>query len=138
MDILKDDTVSKEAHRGATDVLVQLGEHSPILLRKRPESLKALVDIIISHMNRINHEVTEQWKSPPEGYVDDTANDEDYNTTRHGMSAIDRLINSVNANKMLPILSNAIESQLKSKDWRCQYTAIMVMSQIAEYITDVT
>ena len=55
-------------------------------------------------MTRINPEVTEEWKRPPEGYIDKTADDEDYITTRYGMRAIDRLFSSVDTGVMLPVI----------------------------------
>lgn len=58
--------------------------------------------MVLSHMTRINPEVTEEWKRPPEGYIDKTADDEDYITTRYGMRAIDRLFSSVDTGVMLP------------------------------------
>ena len=52
------------------------------------------------------------------------------------MGAIDRIIFSVGDKEVLPILSEAIKELLKNPDWRHQYTAIMALSQIGEYMED--
>lgn len=74
---------------------------------------------------------------PAEGYNDDMEDDEDFETTRFGMGAIDRLIYTIGEQEMLPVLSAAIELLITKPDWRCKYTAIMALSQIGEYIEDV-
>jgi importin-5 len=63
--------------------------------------------------------------------------DEDFETTRFGMGAIDRLIYTIGEEEMLPILSATIELMLGNNDWRYKYTAVMALSQIGEYIEDV-
>lgn len=50
------------------------------------------------------------------------------------MGAIDRIIFSIGDKEVLPILSNAIKNLLSQPDWRYQYTAVMALSQIGEYI----
>lgn len=52
------------------------------------------------------------------------------------MGAIDRVIYSVGDKEVLPMLSEAIKELLKNSDWRYQYTAIMALSQIGEYMED--
>ena len=64
--------------------------------------------------------------------------DDDYETTKFGMNAIDRVIYSVGDKEVLPILSEAIKGLLTQPDWRYQYTAVMALSQIGEYIEDVS
>ncbi len=63
--------------------------------------------------------------------------DEDFETTRFGMGAIDRLIYTIGEEEMLPILSATILQLLANQDWRYKYTAVMALSQIGEYIEDV-
>jgi len=55
------------------------------------------------------------------------------------MSWIDRLMSSVGKDLMFNVLTNKIVDQdLKSEDWRKVYTGIMALSQIAEYIDEVS
>lgn len=92
--------------------------------------------MIFVHMVDIDNEVSEEWKKPVEGYNDDMEDDEDFETTRFGMGAIDRIIFAVGDKEVLPILSEAIQVLLKNPDWRYQYTAVMALSQVGEYIED--
>lgn len=74
--------------------------------------------------------------SPPEGYNEDMEDDDDFETTRFGMGAIDRLIYSVGEQEIMGILSETIQSLLGNNDWRYKYTAVMALSQIGEYIDE--
>ncbi len=94
--------------------------------------------MIFVHMIEIDSDVTEEWKKPEEGYTDDMEDDEDFETTKFGMGAIDRIIFSVGDKEVLPILSEAIKHLLENPDWRYQYTAVMALSQVGEYIEDAT
>ena len=64
--------------------------------------------MIFFHMVEIDDEITEEWKNPPEGYNEDMEDDEDFETTRFGMGAIDRLIYVIGEEEMLPVLSATI------------------------------
>lgn len=64
--------------------------------------------MIFFHMIQISEEVTEEWKKPAEGFNDDIEQDDDAETTRFGMSSIDRLIDCIGQKEMLPILSATV------------------------------
>lgn len=46
-------------------------------------------------MIEIDTEIDDEWKKPPEGFDEDIEEDADFETTRFGMSAIDRLIGHI-------------------------------------------
>ncbi len=54
------------------------------------------------------------------------------------MNAIDRIIDSVGDKETLPVLSSTVEKLLQHQDWRYNYAAIMALSQVGEYIDDVS
>jgi hypothetical protein len=56
--------------------------------------------------------------------------DQDFETTRFGMGAIDRLIYSVGEEEIMSILSETIQTLLTQQDWRYKYTAVMALSQV--------
>lgn len=93
--------------------------------------------MVFFHMIEISSDITEEWMRPEEGYNEDMEDDEDFETTRFGMGAIDRLIYTIGEQELLPILSATIEQLLGNEDWRYKYTAVMALSQIGEYIEDV-
>ena len=53
------------------------------------------------------------------------------------MSSIDRMIYSIGQEYIFPIISAITEQILQKSDWRYKYTAIMILSQIGEYIDEV-
>lgn len=61
--------------------------------------------MIFKHMIEIDEEISDEWKQPPEGFNEDIEEDADFETTRFGMNAIDRLIDSIGDKEVLPILS---------------------------------
>jgi hypothetical protein len=91
--------------------------------------------MIFIHMIDIDSEVTDSWRTPEEGYTDD---DDDFETTKFGMNSIDRLICAVGDKEVLPLLSASIQKLLAHDDWRYKYTAIMALSQVGEYIEEVS
>ncbi|EGR31191.1 hypothetical protein IMG5_116170 [Ichthyophthirius multifiliis] len=123
-------------HMG-TETLISLVQRLPQIVRKNQEYLLKLIELIFSHMIEIDQEVTDEWKQPPEGFNEDIEEDADFETTRFGMNAIDRIIDSVGDKETLPILSQTVEKLLQHADWRYNYAAIMALSQVGEYIDDV-
>jgi hypothetical protein len=120
-----------------TEILVDYAEKTPAQFRKRREALESVIEMIFFHMVEISEDIPEEWMKPEEGYNEDMEDDEDFETTRFGMGAIDRLIYTIGEEELLPILSATIEKLLVNPDWRYKYTAVMALSQIGEYIEDV-
>lgn len=135
--IFKIPNIEPGVRRMTTEILVDFAEKSPAIFRKRPEALKSTIEMVFYHMIEISSEITQEWMRPEEGYNDDMEDDEDFETTRFGMGAIDRLIYTIGEEELLPILSATIELMLGNTDWRYKYTAVMALSQIGEYIEDV-
>lgn len=135
--IFKIPNIEGGVRRMTTEILVDFAEKSPALFRKKKDALQATIEMIFFHMIEISEEITEAWMKPDEGYNDDMEDDEDFETTRFGMGAIDRLIYTIGEEELLPILSATIEQLLGNADWRYKYTAVMALSQIGEYIEDV-
>lgn len=92
--------------------------------------------MIFLHMVQIENNISEEWKNPPEGYNDDNEEESDFETTRFGMDAVDRLISSVGETEMLPLLWATVQRMLNHQDWRYKYAAVMALSQIGEYVEE--
>lgn len=75
--------------------MIDYAEKYPALFRKKADILNGVIEMIFTHMIEIESEITDEWKRPAEGYCDDMEDDEDFETTRFGMGAVDRLIASV-------------------------------------------
>ena len=54
------------------------------------------------------------------------------------MSLIDRIVDSLDKEKTLPMFSALILEMVKVDNWSYQYTALMSLSQIGEYVDDLT
>ena len=63
-------------------------------------------------MIEIDEQICEQWKRPPEGFNEDVEDGPDFETTRFGMNAIDRVIDYVGHKTTLPVLSRLVERML--------------------------
>ena len=114
-------------HMG-TETLIALIERIPQIVRKNAAYLEKIIELIFTHMIEISETISEEWKQPPEGFNEDIEEDADFETTRFGMNAIDRIIDSVGDKETLPILSKTVEKLLAHQDWRYNYAAIMAIS----------
>lgn len=94
--------------------------------------------MIFYHMIQISEDISDSWKQPPEGFNDDIEQDDDCETIRFGMSSIDRLIESLGEKEMLPILSSLVQQLFQHQDWRYKYSAVMALSQVGEYMEEVS
>ena len=132
--IFKIPKIESGIKRMATEMLVCYSEKYPSIFRKNKDYLNSLLEMVFIHMIDIEPEINDRWKSPEEGYSEDMEDDENFETTRFGMNAIDRIILSVGDKEVLSLLSNSIKKLLHEEDWRCKYSAVMALSQIGEYI----
>ncbi|EAR88916.3 importin protein (macronuclear) [Tetrahymena thermophila SB210] len=131
-----EDVETDVKHMG-TETIISLIQRLPQIVRKNPAYISRLIEMIFKHMIEIDEEITDEWKKPAEGFNEDIEEDADFETTRFGMNAIDRIIDSVGDAETLPILSATVEKLLQHNDWRYNFSAIMALSQVGEYIDDV-
>ena len=87
-------------------------------------------------MMDVEDEVTEQWKSPPDGFNDDLEEDDDQKIIKMGMDLIDRLILNIGKDTMLTNLSQLITKLLQQDNWKMRHAALMAVSQIGEYMEE--
>lgn len=114
--------------RSSVELLICLAERQPAMIRKNMNALKQLVEMTFFYMIQIEEDITEEWQRPKEGFNDDIDEDADFETTRFGMSSINRLISTVGDKEVLPVISALVQQLLSSSDWRQQYTAVMALS----------
>ncbi|CAD8128052.1 unnamed protein product [Paramecium sonneborni] len=135
--IFRESQIENGVKRIGTETLLSMVEKFPRLFKFEKLYLIQVVEMIFFHMIQISSTITDEWKRPPEGFNDDIEQDEDCETTRFGMSSIDRLIESLGKQEMLPVLNPIVSELLKHQDWRYKNAAIMALSQVGEYIEDV-
>lgn len=64
--------------------------------------------MVFFFMVDIDKEISDEWKSPHEGYNDDVEEDADLESVRFGMNSFDRLISSIGNKEMLGSLSKIV------------------------------
>lgn len=134
---MEDQSVETELKHTGTEMIITLLQRLPLLARKNSEYISRLIEMIFKHMIEIDDEITDEWKHPAEGFNEDIEEDADFETTRFGMNAIDRLIDSIGDKEVLPVLSATVQKLLQHSDWRYNFSAIMALSQVGEYIDDI-
>jgi hypothetical protein len=132
--VIKISGLEEATKRMATEILLSFAERYPAFYMQDNFHLNSLIEMIFLHMVQIENEIPEEWKNPPEGYNEDTAEEGDFETTRFGMDAVDRLISAVGEQEMLPLLWTTVQKMLGHQDWRYKYAAVMALSQIGEYV----
>ncbi|CAK69294.1 unnamed protein product (macronuclear) [Paramecium tetraurelia] len=136
--MFRESQIDNGVKRIGTETLLSMVEKFPGLFKFEKIYLMQVVEMIFYHMIQISSTITDEWMKPPEGFNDDIEQDEDCETTRFGMSSIDRLIESLGRKEMLPLLNPIVSELLRHQDWRCKHAAIMALSQVGEYIDQVT
>lgn len=105
IEIYKITTITQGTKKIGTELIITIVERCPQYIRNDNEKIKQLLDMLFFHMIDISLDVDDDWKRPPEGFNEDIEEDEDFETTRFGMNAIDRLISCIGDKEMLPNLS---------------------------------
>lgn len=75
---------------------------------------------------------------PPEGFVDDDEEEAECEKTRDGMNNINIIIENIGEKETLPLIYERIQSLLQSTDWRYIYSAIMALSQVGEFLDEIS
>lgn len=125
---MEHEDVETELKHMGTETIISLIQRLPQIVRKNSAYISRLIEMIFKHMIEIDDEITNEWKKPAEGFNEDLEEDADFETTRFGMNAIDRIIDSVGDSETLPILSATVEKLLQHSDWRYNFSAIMALS----------
>lgn len=117
------------------EIITSISQRYPEILKKDSVLLGKVVEMIFSQMLEIPEEVSDEWKSPPDGFNEDDDLD-DSNVGKFCMDCIDRLLSHIGPKIMLPFLSDCIQKLLASDDWKMIHAAFMALSQIGEYMVD--
>ena len=97
---------------------------------------KQVVELVFKVMLDIEDDISDDWKSPPDGFNEDLEEDDDQSIIKMAMEFINRLISSVGYKSIIPFLSKYIVEMLQNNDWKMKNAAILTISQIGEYIDD--
>ena len=114
-------TIRQQPLEFATTML----ERKPTLARKDEELTKDILNEIFQLMIDIDEEIDEEWMSPKEGF----AGVADEDNVNFGKNAIDRLVEGVGDEKMLPLIGYYVQTTIANEtDWRYKHAGIMAFS----------
>ena len=103
------------------------------------DTLKEIAELVFTYMITTDEEPDEEWLNPPEGYVENVDHEDNVDSSTYfGMGLIDRIIRALNSKKVLPLFSNLILELVKVDNWRYQHSALMSLSQVGEFIDDIS
>ena len=70
--------------------------------------LTQVIELIFKNMIEIDDEVSDDWKSPPDGFNDDCLEDDDQKIIKIQMDSIDKLLGVIGPHKMVDFLKTYI------------------------------
>jgi hypothetical protein len=120
------------------ECVVSLIERRTSLFLKDEEKLKYFLELLFKYALEMDKEVTDDWAVPTtHQYMEEEfIYEEKVSST---FSFIDRLIESLDAKFMLKYLSDFVMQLLSNdKDWRFKYVALLTVSQLINYVDDIT
>eukprot|EP00828_Plagiopyla_frontata_P031997 TRINITY_DN41793_c0_g1_i3.p1 TRINITY_DN41793_c0_g1~~TRINITY_DN41793_c0_g1_i3.p1 ORF type:complete len:442 (-),score=61.87 TRINITY_DN41793_c0_g1_i3:44-1369(-) len=125
-----------EIKRLATENLLVFAERVPKEFRDNKNYLYSLIEMIISHMVKIEMQIEPEWEKPREGFREEGEDDTEVDTIKLGINNIDRVISYIGDSYVLPVLGQMVQKLIQQEDWRYQYSAIMTLSQVGEYMKE--
>lgn len=120
----------------AFEVIVNLVESKSSLFSKDIDRLKVFIESLIKYAVGMDKDITEDWASPSQlSYFDmESIYEKEVSCS---VSFIERLIDSLSSEKLLPILSEYISKLLENtNDWRYKYVGIMLFKLIVTHLDD--
>jgi len=124
---------------GAMEALVKMCEKSPKLVSKNSKTIKEIFETLFLFMVMSTEEATNDWLVPPEGFVETNEDPDSHDyTVKYCIEIVDRLIVALGEATTLPILSNLLVEMVSMNDWRYTYTSLMSLSQVGEYMDDIS
>ena len=117
------------------EVLVNLIEEEPNILKKRKEDLKILLEIIYKYSLEMNKEIDNSWYNPTgNNYSEIEAIEEENVQFSEGL--IERLIEAIGLGDIQPLLNEIINNLINQNNWICKYIGLFSFSSLTTYIED--
>lgn len=88
--------------------LILIIERYPGTIKKHDDLKQKFINMIFYFMVEQEEEIDEKWQNPPEGFRPSFQNDEEESNLNVGINFIDRLMECVESEYILPIVSTTI------------------------------
>eukprot|EP00727_Mastigamoeba_balamuthi_P011986 m51a1_g741 putative arm repeat superfamily protein isoform 1 (1083) ;mRNA; f:497898-501852 len=122
MQIAQAASLNDETRRYALEVLLTLCEVKPVMMKKQPEFVKAMVYLLLSWMVGVqDYKEWYDFEDPDEIGNDDVAEE-----------AIDRFCIALKGKVVVPVLFSSINALVTNADWRQRHAGVMAISFAAE------
>jgi len=103
------------------------------------DAVKEVAELVFTHMITTDEDPDDEWLNPPEGYVENVDDEDNVDSSTYfGMGLIDRIIRALNSKKVLPLFSGLILKLVQVDNWRYQHSALMSLSQVGEFVDDIS
>ena len=114
------------------EVLINLIEEKPKLIKNNKENLKILLENLFKYALEFDRNDDEDWMNPNGTNYEELENvDEDFISFAKGM--IERLVECIGVDKMSPYLKEVINNLIYQSEWGCKYVSLFLLSSLAEY-----
>ena len=133
--IIQSDKISTDKTKeDALEIIVEVITNFPKFSAKQDGLTEIVYKTIFSYMIASTAEAEDEWLRPiktvdKEGSLDQS--------TIFFMNLLNKIIPSLGQEKTLPLLSSLLQDMVEKNDWRYKYSALMALSQVAEYITNI-
>ncbi len=116
----------------AFELIINLIEELPELIRKRNEDLKILFSKIYLYSLEINNEIDNSWKNPSMNNYDEIEKIEEENIL-FSQGLIERIIETLDNDDIIDIINELIINFLNQNDWKFKYIGLLSFGNLSNY-----
>ena len=117
------------------EVLINLIEEEPKILKKRKEDIKILFEIIFKYSLEMNKEIDNSWYNPTGNNYSEIDSIEEENV-QFSEGLIERLIDAIGLEETKPLLNEIINNLINQNNWICKYIGLFSFSSLIPYVED--
>ena len=116
----------------AFELIVNLIEELPDLIRKKNEDLKILFSKIYLYSLEINNEIDNSWKNPSINNYDQIEKIEEENIV-FSQGLIERIIETLDNDNLIDIINELILNFLNQNDWKFKYIGLLSLGNLSNF-----
>ena len=130
--IEKKDFDDEKIRELAFEVIINLIEEQPEIMKKRKEDLKILFDMIYKYSLEMNKEIESSWYNPKVNNYEEIDIIEEENV-QFSQGLVERLVESLGLNETQSLLTELINNLINQNDWVFKYIGLFSFSSLSSY-----
>ena len=130
--IEKKDFDDEKIRELAFEVIINLIEEQPEIMKKRKEDLKILFDMIYKYSLEMNKEIESSWYNPKGNNYEEIEIIEEENV-QFSQGLVERLVESLGLNETQSLLTELINNLINQNDWVFKYIGLFSFSSLSSY-----